>query len=272
MAKFTSTKKHSDSLTEIELPSTSTTRIHLVGVKARVVADIKLIFESNIDATIKSSPFDGPKGIWVVDIKGKSNGETKLKAEFKGEVVASVVVKTFTKIIISLPLDNTEEGMLTRLFLAESINPGNGVLYNEEESRRSMIWMRQVIQNRLTYKTPSTFGVKGITGQLKYSVTDVVKAKNQFHGFEEYPKIKSSIKVNLNGFVAIANNYNHPKRQQYVKYIENAKSAASKDALKNFSDPSSKGIYGWRTKGSSSPGGDFKKYQDLAGQTFYTIK
>lgn len=272
MAKFTSTKKHSDSLTEIELPSTSTTRIHLVGVKARVVADIKLIFESNIDATIKSSPFDGPKGIWVVDIKGKSNGETKLKAEFKGEVVASVVVKTFTKIIISLPLDNTEEGMLTRLFLAESINPGNGVLYNEEESRRSMIWMRQVIQNRLTYKTPSTFGVKGITGQLKYSVTDVVKAKNQFHGFEEYPKIKSSIKVNLNGFVAIANNYNHPKRQQYVKYIENAKSAASKDALKNFSDPSSKGIYGWRTKGSSSPGGNFKKYQDLAGQTFYTIK
>ncbi len=272
MANFTSTRDHSVALNDIELPNTESKRLHLVDIKARVSTDIKLVFGSNIEASIKSSPFDGPKGIWVVDIKGISNGQATLKAQFGNKTVADVNIKVFTKARITLPLESTEQGMLTRLFLAESINPGNSVLYNEEKSRTAMIWMRKVIDNRLKHKTPNIFGATKLAGQEKYTIYNIVKAKNQFHGFEGYPDILASIKINITGFVAIANNYNHPKRKSYMGFIENAKNAASENALTGFSDPSSKGLYGWRTMGAGEPGGNFKRYQDRAGQTFYTLK
>ena len=271
MGKFTTVGNHNVVLKKVELPNTETKRLHLVDVKARVASDIKLMFGTNIDASIKLAPFDGPKGIWVVDIKGKANGTTTLKAEFGGKSVASLDIKVFTKITITLPANNTEQGMLTRLFLAESINPGS-ISYDEKQSKKSMLWMRQVIENRLKHKTPNIFGATKSAGQAKYTIRDIVKAKNQFHGFEDYPNMPSSIKLNITGILAIANNYNHPKRKLYAGFIDNAKHAASENALKAFVDPSSKGLYGWRTKGSGEPGGDFKKYKDLAGQTFYTLK
>lgn len=162
--------------------------------------------------------------------------------------------------------------MFTLLFLAESINPGNAVTYNEADSKKSLLWMRQVIENRLSHKTPSIFGAQKKAGQVKFTITNIVTANNQFHGFENYPSIDANINVSLNGFLSIANNYNHPKRETFAKFIENASNAAEKDALKNFIGPCSSGLYGWRTKGSFEPGGSFKKYQDLAGQTFYTLK
>ncbi len=272
MAKFTSTGDHSVALKEVDLPDTESKRLHLVDMKVRTATDIKLVFDSNIKASIKSSPFDGPKGIWIVDIKGVANGKTTLKAQFDDKTVASVDIEVFTKVMITLPLEKTEQGMLTRLFLAESINPGNNVLYNEKESKTGMIWMRQVIENRLKHKTPNIFGATKPTRQAKYTINDIVKAKNQFHGFENYPNTLTQIKININGFIAIANNYNHSKRKLYVNFIENARIAASRNALRGFTDPSSKGLYGWRTKGASAPGGNFKQYKDLAGQTFYTLK
>ena len=271
MAKFTSTSNHNVALTEIDLPNSEKTRIHLVDVKARVASDIKLVFGSHIQASIRNSPYDGPKGIWIVDVEGKSTGKATLSAEFNGNKVASVDINVFTKVLISLPLENTVEGMLTRLFLAESINPGHVANYDALNSKKSMIWMRQVIENRLKHKTPNIFGAKKPIGQTGYTVYDIVKAKGQFHGFESYPKLLQSIKVNINGFVNIANNYNHSKRESYAEFINNAKNAASKNALASFTDPSPKGLYGWRTLGSGSPGGSFKKYKDLAGQTFYTL-
>ncbi len=271
MAKFTGTGNHNVTLKEIELPKTESKRLHLVDVKARVATDIKLTFGSNIKASIKRVPFDGSKGIWVVDIKGRNDGKTTLTAQF-GNEVATVDIKVFTKTMIILPLESTQHGMLTRLFLAESINPGNSLLYNEKESKMSMIWMRQVIENRLKHKTPYIFGAKKPSGQGKYTIYDIVKAKNQFHGFEDYPKTFSVIKVNITGFVTIANDYNHPKRKLYADFIENAKMAASESALNGFFDESLKGLYGWRTKGASAPGGSFKEYKSLAGQTFYTLK
>jgi len=136
----------------------------------------------------------------------------------------------------------------------------------------SMIWMRQVIENRLKHKTPDIFGARKPAGQEKHTIYDIVKAKNQFHGFEGYPKILAAIKFNITHFVTIANNYNHPKRKLYAGFIENAKMAATENALNGFLDESPKGLYGWRTKGSSAPGGSFKEYKSLAGQTFYTLK
>ena len=177
MPPFTSTSNHSVSLTQIELPNATSKRLHLVGVKARVASDIKLLFDSNIEALIISSPYDGPKGIWIVDIKGKANGKTTLKAQFNDKIVASVDINVFVKTMITLPFENTEQGMLTRLFLAESINPGD-IRYNEKESKLSMIWMRQVIENRLKHKTPNVFGATKPASQSKFTTYDIVKAKN----------------------------------------------------------------------------------------------
>ena len=272
MGQFTSIIDHNTALKNVEIPRSDKKRVHLVGVKARTSADIKLTHGKNIEVAIKSSPFNGPKGIWVIDIKGIENGGAILKAELDSKPVASLDIKIFTKINISLGLENNEQGMLTRLFLAESINPGNGLVYDEGQSKTSMLWMRKVIENRLAHKTPNIFGAVKPIGQSKYTIYDIVKAKNQFHGFEKYPEINSSIKLNLTSFLAIANNYNHVKRELYANFIANAKSAASKNALRDFIDTSPKGLYGWRTKGSSAPGGDFKKYKDFAGQTFYTLK
>jgi len=272
MGKFTTTSNHNTALKKIDLPNSDKKRLHLVDVKARVAADIRLTFDKHINASIKTAPFDGPKGIWVVDIEGKENGNTTLKAQYNGKPAASLEVNVFTKTAITLPHQDTVEGMLTRLFLAESINPGNSTLYDEDKSKKSMIWMRKVIENRLAHKTPGIFGAKKGLGKPQYTIYDIVRAKNQFHGFEDYPQLHASIKVNIAGFLAIANNYNHSKREHYADFIQNAKDAAAKDALRNFIDPTTKGLYGWRTKGSSAPGGSFKKYQDLGGQTFYTLK
>jgi len=108
--------------------------------------------------------------------------------------------------------------------------------------------MRQVIYNRLNYKDPGIFDATKTVGQSKFTITDIVRAKKQFHGFENYPTLSAEKNVNLNGFLSIANNYNHEKCEAYAQFIKNANRAAEKCALKNFKDPSSTGLYGWRKK------------------------
>lgn len=272
MAIFTSTTDHGKALKEIKIPKKGTKRLHLVGVKARVSSDITLKSKSkSISFVLKKSPFDGPKGIWVVDISASAVGKATLEAEFKGEVVASLSVVVFEKVLVELPDQSTILGMLTRLFLAESIGPGRPE-YNAEESKKAMKWMRLVINNRLKHKTPEIFGVKKKQGKTPYTVYDIIRAPGQFHGFEAYPSIIEDIKLNLTGIVAIANNYNHPAREKYAGFIANAKAAASDNALTGVIDPSKKGLYGWRTKDSKHPGGSFVVFKHLAGQTFYTLK
>lgn len=273
MASFTRVNQHSQPLTKLDLPVGDSQRLHLVGVKARVANDITLTTSANgATASLKSSPFDGPRGIWVVELTGVSAGTIKLEAKHDNNVVASLEIKVFQKTLIALPDINTNEGMLTRLFLAESVNPGDSVNYKEADSKKSMLWMRKVVENRLAHATPNIFGARKQPSNSGFVLKDIVIAKNQFHGFEKYPTLDPSININLNGFTTIANNYSHPNRESYATFIANAKAAAAKDALKGFVDPSPKGLYGWRTKGSSEPGGQFTFYQHLAGQTFYTLK
>lgn len=272
MPSFTSTTNHDSPIDELELPKGDSHRLHLVDVKARVASDITL--EANnksASATINAAPFSGPKGIWVVTVQAANTGDVVISAKHKGEVVATLKLKVIEKTTLVLPPESTVEGMLTRLFLAESVNPGNAVAYNPDDSKKSMLWMRKVVENRLAHATPKIFNAIKAVGKA-YTIYDIVRAPGQFHGFENYPTIDTSIKINLTGFLQIANNYSHSSRLVYSQFIADAVSAAGPNAMKGFTDPSKKGLYGWRTKGSSAPGGDFVVYQDLAGQTFYTLK
>ena len=273
MGKFTEVNKHLTELKEITIPKGDTKRLHLVDVKARVSSDIAFKFNKKLlSVKIGARPFNGPKGIWSVDLKALGVGKVELSAIFKTKAVASTKVSLITKPVVKLATKDTDEGLLTRLFLAESVTPGQVGKYKADESKKSMLWMRQVIENRLNHKTPRIFGAKLAAGSSKYVLTDIIKAQGQFHGFENYPTIDKKIDSNITLYIAYATNYNHPKREQYLEFINNAKAAAAKNALSGFKDPLPKGLYGWRTKGSTSPGGDFVKYKDFAGQTFYTLK
>lgn len=272
MAKFTSTTDQNAELKLIEIPNNESRRVYLVDVKARVATDIEIISGKSITAKLNSSPFDGPKGIWIIDLKGVEVGKTILQAKFGGKVVATSEVNIFTKTEISLPSAGTVEGMLCRLFIAESINPNDATNYNEANVKQAMTWMRLVLENRLKHKDPGVFYASKPIGQAKHTMFDIVRAKGQFKGFGDYPVLSAKKTENITSAVAFSNNYNHPLRESYARFIENAKAAARSDGLKGVSDPSPKGLYGWRTKGSEEPGGDLVGYKDLAGQTFYTVK
>ncbi|WP_087018449.1 hypothetical protein [Thaumasiovibrio subtropicus] len=255
------------SISAISIPKNGTKRIRTNGLTARVATDIKLENGRFITATLTNSPFNGPRGQWTIDIKGTTVGTTTLKAT-SGNKSAAIDIEVFDKKVIQLPQSSTDEGLLARLFLAESINPSSP-RYKEDEAITSMLWMRQVVENRKADSKPSRFA---ITATSNVTYKDVVIARNQFHGFESYPSLIDSIKNNLLTLVNTANNYNHPEREKYATFVNAALAAAKSNALDSFTDPSQKGLYGWRTKDSSAPGGDFVKHADLAGQTFYTLK
>lgn len=269
MGFFSNTRDHNSAIKDVDLPIGESKRMHLNGFQVRVASDLSISSDANIHAEILDRPYDGPKGIWVISIKAISNGEGKLTVTSSKGDEAVLTVQSFKKNPIGLPPLNSDQGIMARLFLAESISPIK-ISYKESESKKGMLWMRQVIENRLHHKTPNIFMAKPSSGN-RYTVLDIVTAKGQFHGFENYPDIIPQIRGHIQNYVAIANNYNHPQRKKYAEFIENAILAASPNALEGR-DLVAKDLYGWRTKDSTHPGGSFLKYKDFAGQTFYILK
>jgi len=205
--------------------------------------------------------FDGPKGIWTVKIIAKAVGNADIEAKLKGVAVAKLAVTVVDK--LELPGATSEEGMLVRLFLAENLSPGQPG-YNASDSKKSMQWMRVVLVNRLNNE-PGQFNAPGAK-----TISDIVKAKNQIEGFEKYPTLGANQSARINEIVKIANNDNDARQDLYVRFLQDALDAAKGKPIK---DPSSTGLYGWRTSGSGSPGGNFEAYlTPLSGNQFYTLK
>ncbi|MDO6541256.1 hypothetical protein [Photobacterium sanguinicancri] len=254
-------------ISSVKIPKNDIKRLRTNGLTARIAKDITLTSGKQITSTLKPNPYNGGKGQWTIDIKATAVGKTTLKAKV-GAKEATLDIEVFASKIIQLPEKNTEQGLLARLFIAESVNPSSP-RYKEVDASTSMLWMRQVIENRKADNKPSRFAISTNTN---VTYKDVITARNQFHGFEGYPSLIESISNNLSLIMTIANNYNHPERETYSNFVTAALNAAKANALAKFTDPTSNGLYGWRTKGSSEPGGDFVKHGNLAGQTFYTLK
>lgn len=68
--------------------------------------------------------FDGPQGIYTVDIKGVAAGDTSIDGKLSDNTSATlqVAVKAVPS-PLELPAQSTEAGMLARLLLAETISP-----------------------------------------------------------------------------------------------------------------------------------------------------
>ena len=205
--------------------------------------------------------YDGPKGIWTVEIRPKGKGAADVRASLKGAVVATLKVTVLDK--LELPAASTEEGMLARLLIAENRGPGDPD-FDAVAARTGMQWMRVVLANRL--KNPGLYNAAGAK-----TLTDIVKAPGQVKGFGDYPVIATTQANLIAEIVRIANNDSDPRQDNYSRFVQDALDVAKSKTL--IPDPCPTGLSGWRTDGSDPPGGlqvDFG--QPLAGNQYFTLK
>lgn len=163
---------------------------------------------------------------------------------------------------ITLPDRNTIPGAVARLLMSEARGPANGA-YVAADTLRAMQWMRRVLENRLG-NDPAQFAAPHAT-----NVIDIIKAPNQFAGFSGYPNYSPQTRDRLQQMLDLANNDGDRRQAQYREFVRNAITVAQ--AATAIRDPCPTGLYGWRTQGSASPGGRFVQYQNLTGNTFYTL-
>lgn len=261
MARFTLVDDKTE-LSTAKMHVNGKKRLHLAGVGGdRKALQIQSTKSTVVTATIVAL-FNGPKGIWTVDLKAKTKGSTDIQAKLNGKAVANLAVTVEEK--IQLPAATTEKGLLVRLFLAESRSPSQSS-YTASVAKTGMQWMRLVLENRLK-NNPKQFAAPGAK-----KILDIVKAKGQFHGFENYPTLNAAQQSRINDIVTIANNDNDTRQEKFAIFLANALEVAkSKTTIK---DPCPTGLYGWRTAGRGSPGGRFVKYSTtMSGNQFYTLK
>jgi len=260
MASFTLTDDKTD-VSKTTMHAGGTKRLHLAGVGGdRKVLSVDSTNTAVVAQTLLAL-FNGPKGIWTVDLQARSTGGAEIQAKLKGTVAAKFAITVVEK--LALPAESTEEGMLARLFLAEAHGPGQSG-YDAAESKTAMQWMRVVLANRLN-NSPERFNAKGAKTLL-----DIVKAPKQFEGFHDYPKLGKDQSTRIEDVVSIANSDSDPRQEKYATFLQNALDVAASKTL--IADPCPTGLYGWRTAGSAAPGGDFVKFGDpLSGNQFYSL-
>jgi hypothetical protein len=164
---------------------------------------------------------------------------------------------------MTLPAANTQEGLVARLLLSETQTPANAT-YSDADAQKAMKWMHLVLHNRL--KAPTRFGAKTNAG-----IVDLIKAKDQFAGFGNYPEMAAGVKTRVDEILKKANDINDTKQSAFRQHVQHALDTA---ALKvPIADPSPNGLTGWRTAGHGPPGGDFSPYGNpLVGNQFYQWK
>ncbi|MGX1785230.1 hypothetical protein ACWIGM_00750 [Bosea sp. NPDC055332] len=122
--------------------------------------------------------------------------------------------------------------------------------------------MDRVLYNRLG-NNPAQFGAPGAK-----NIIDIIKAKGQFAGFENYPQYDDGIKTRIQKMLNIANDAKDSRAAEFKEFVEAAIEVAETATV---AEPSTGILAGWRTGGSSSPGGRFTKHATVGGIDFYFI-
>lgn len=169
-----------------------------------------------------------------------------------------IVVNVLPKLV--LPPPGTDAGLLARLFLAETLGPLASSSYNLADTKLAMRLMHVVVSNRL--KTPSA--IWGSAGAK--SLPDVIRAPGQFAGFEHYPTIWTGVQYVIEQAVVLANEGSHPRLSDLRNFVS---AALDEAAQRNPMDPSSSGLYWWRTGGSGAPAKTAHVYKTVSNNTFY---
>ena len=152
---------------------------------------------------------------------------------------------------------------MERMFLLETADPTRPD-YNQADSLKAMRWMKQVVDNRLAAPQKSRFGEPANAT----TETDIISVGNQFAGFGDYPTLSAAFKGKLALVLHLATATNDPRNADYAGFVSNAILAATE--VQPPSEARVPSLAAWRTKTTRSPGGDFRLYQTLQGNTFYT--
>jgi hypothetical protein len=246
-------------------------RLHLAGV-AEQDGRSSLIITSSDDATasgmVHRIPYNADLGIWTVDLESKKKGKATLQAKVKGTSVAELAVTVTDR--LQLPDAAKVEGLLVRLFLAETASPETrGVKWSAADAKKSMQWMRLVLQNRLE-NNPAQFMAKGAK-----TLQDIVTAHDggvlQFKGFGKYPAIDSDIVLRINESFQIANNDGDGRQEAYTAYVQAALEVATDKNVIQNPCPAESFLSGWMTV-KHSPGDDSVPFQVLMDNQFFMMK
>lgn len=159
--------------------------------------------------------------------------------------------------MIQLPAKNTTAGAETRLLLAECRGP-SFASYSLTLAKNCLQLMDRVLWNRV--HDPKPFLAKGPT------LEDVIRAKGQFAGFENYPNYDNSIAARIQRMIDIANSAKDKRSKDFTDYIDTAIEVAKAQPIP---DPSPGKLVAWRTAGSGSPGSSFSSYRTVLGIDFY---
>ncbi len=160
--------------------------------------------------------------------------------------------------MLQLPDRNSDEGVESRVLLAECPGPANPN-YTIELASEAMQLMDAVLWNRM--KNPGPF----LAAHAK-SLADVVRARGQFRGFEKYPDYNAGIINNIQNALDIANN---PKDARSAAYIAFVNKAVEIEKSANYKDPSPGKLASWRAANSGTPGKGFLFYKTVFGNDFY---
>ena len=164
---------------------------------------------------------------------------------------------------LQLHPESTDAGAMERMFLLETANPTRPD-YNQADSLKAMRWMKQVVDNRLATPHKSRFGEPA---DAKTEV-DIISVGNQFAGFGDYPELSGAFKSKLAFVLHLANATKDPRNADYAGFVSNAILAATE--VQPPTEARVPNLAAWRTKSTQSPGGDFKFYMILQGNTFFT--
>jgi hypothetical protein len=160
---------------------------------------------------------------------------------------------------ISLDPENTPQGTMERVFLAETYEPSK-TTYDSSTDLEQMRDMRQAIENRL--KDPAEYDARGAKNEI-----DIVKMGDQFQGFSNYPELDGNIQTRIDDNFKIVNDPHDPRQAAYAQHVQDAQTAASESIahpLAGYPNATA-----WLTEGSTSPGAGFYALGSLGNNTFY---
>jgi hypothetical protein len=158
---------------------------------------------------------------------------------------------------------DSNEGLVERLLLAETVTPLQEADYDADNALECMHAIGALIRNRMNPPKGATRWPKTIKG--------VVTQHNQFAGFGNYPPVgpdqKSRI-IDLQHWVKKKSKY----RASLREFFRNAKEVAKQTVAGTVDDPyeDKGGTYGMHTAGVKISG-QFKYLGSCGGNDFYTL-
>lgn len=194
----------------------------------------------------------------IFDLRGVAVGDTEIQIDAAaGGTPLRVAVRV--EAAVGLPPVESEAGMLARLLLAESASPGDPG-YSLGDARVCMQLMRIVLANRLARPD-----VRWASAGAR-SLRDVIRARNQFAGFDAYPALSTAVAARIADKVRIANTPSDARQRAMRAHVALAIEIATATTPR---DPTKTGLYWWRTDGARPPGTNIVTYRTVLGNTFW---